>query len=432
MDDQRIFNRNFKLHWASVAISQIGSFFTMVALPWLVLYRTDNNAIIMTTVLAATSLPHGFFILFGGALADRMSPLKVLFTCRIGFVVVMASLALLVFFTVIPVWAIYTYAFLLGTLGAFVIPSNQALLPTILDPADLGRGNGIIVGTMQLAQMIGPVLAGWLIWFGRKLSGTPDGAADYTSLAIALAADAAAVFIAVIFMCFMQIKSFTPQHLPLLKIIRQGFSFCWYDAGIRLVLMYLMLVSFFLHGPLLALLPLFTKIELGLSEGSYGTLYAMLGSGTLIGAGLVILDRLPVNRLGIVVLLCDLTSGMCFYLLGNSGNAWLAGTLLFVMGICSGIIMVAGTTWFQRRTPEPYMGRVMGILMFAVIGLIPLSATLTGFLINASSISEAIRLAGTMIVLCSSIGLLIPHIRNMGNLPRIKPAVLQQWEAAGK
>jgi MFS family permease len=334
-------------------------------------------------------------------------------------VLVMGSLALLVYTGPIPLWLIYLYAFVLGTLGAFAIPSSQALLPSLLPPAALGHGNGIIMGTMQVAQMIGPVLAGWLIWFGRGLTGVPAGEADYASLAFAFSVDAGAVLLAVILMGFMHVvimpRRDTSAHL--FKMVTQGFLFCWHDTGIRLVLSYLVMISFFLHGPLLAALPLFTKVELGLSEGAYGSLYAMLGMGTVIGAAIGMLKVSGARRLGEVTLGCDLIIGLCFYSMGHLHNAWLAGSLLLIMGICSGTIMVAGTTWFQRRTPKDYMGRIMGVLMFAIIGLIPLSATLSGFLIEHYSVSRIMSGAGAIMMGLAGIGLLIPHVRNMGDLP---------------
>lgn len=417
MDDRLLKNRNFKLHWASVAISQTGSFFTMVALPWLVLYTTNNDPVIMTTVLATTSLPHGFFILFGGTLADRMSPLKVLFISRAAFVLVMSSLAMLVYFALIPLWLIYIYAFVLGTLGAFVIPSSQALLPSMLPKSELGKANGIVMGTMQLAQMIGPVLAGWLIWLGRTLNGVPDNQVDFASLALAFGVDAGTVLVGVGLMYFMKVSVKPQADTQLFKMVLQGFVFCWHDTGIRLVLAYLVLISFFLHGPMLAVLPLFTKVELGLSEGVYGSLYAMTGMGTVIGAGIAMLKVSGAKRLGEIVLGCDLIGGLSFYSMGLVQNAWIAGGLLLIMGICGGIIMVAGTTWFQKRTPETYMGRVMGVLMFSVIGLIPISATLTGFVIEHSSISMIMSGAGAVIASLSGVGLLIPWVRNMGDIP---------------
>lgn len=410
-------NRNFLLHWGSLAIAQTGSFFTLVALPWMVLSMTDNDPFIMATVMATISLCQGFFILFGGALADRFSPIKLLFLSRLMFCVVMASLAVFVYLSKIPLWLIYIYAFVLGTLGAFGIPASQSLLPAIVDKSELGKANGIVMGTVQLTQIIGPVAAGWLIWFVRSFTDAPSAQADYHGFAVAFLVDAIAILLAVVLLSIMKVAIGPKAKGNLFTMVTQGVVFCWKDRGIRLVLAYLILISFFLHGPLLTALPLIIKVELGLSEGAYGTLYAMIGIGTVIGAGIAALTTPSPKALGAVVLSCDLISGACLYLLGKIGGVWTTGGTLLIMGICSGIIMIAGITWFQNRTPDVYMGRVMSILMFCILGLIPISASLAGFLIGVTSISLVIIGAGIAIMVVSGVGLLIPRIRNMGDTP---------------
>lgn len=410
-------NRNFKLHWASVAVAQVGNFFTTIALPWLVLSVSHDDPVVMTTVLAAGSLPNGFFIIFGGGLADRFSPLKSLFVSRTAFVVVMSTLAALAYISYVPLWLIYIYALVLGTLGAIGIPASQSLLPAFLENSELGKANGIVMGTMQVAQMIGPVAAGWLIWLGRLMNGISDGRTDAKSISFAFAVDAAAMSVAVILMCFMRISVKPAGEGKLLRLIRQGLLFCWKDKGIRLVLGYLVLISFFLQGPLFAVLPLFTKINLGLYERAYGSLYAMIGMGTILGAGIAVATQLSARKLGVVVLCCDLVIGIGFYSLGRVHNPIAAGALLLTMGGGLGLTMVAGTTWFQTRTPGEYMGRVMSLVMFAILGLTPISATIAGYLIAATSVGQVMSGAGLIIIILTAAGLMTPHIRKMGELP---------------
>ena len=378
--------------------------------------------------MATISLSQGFFILFGGALADRFSPLRVLFLSRFMFCAVMFSLALCVYLSLIPLWLIYIYALVLGTLGAFGIPAGQSLLPAIVDKSELGKANGIVMGTVQLTQIIGPVAAGWLIWFVRSWTGEPDGQTDYYGFAMAFLVDGLAIFTAVVLLFAIKTSVNPRTHDNLFAMVLQGMTFCWKDSGIRLVLAYLVLISFFLHGPLLTALPLIIKVELGLSEGIYGTLYAMIGIGTVIGAGVAMLTTPSARALGAVVLSCDLASGACLYVLGKIGGFWIIGGMLLIMGICTGIIMIAGTTWFQKRTPDVYMGRVMSILMFCILGLIPISASMTGLLIGLTSISQVIIGAGIAIMLVSGIGLLIPRVRGMGDAPVLvinKPDILE-------
>jgi MFS family permease len=415
-------NSNFKLHWASVAIAQVGSFFTTIALPWLTLKTAHDNPIVLTTLLATSSFPNGFFILAGGNLADRFSPVRVLKLSRVSFVLVMSSLALLTWMAVVPLWLLYGYAALLGTLSAVALPASQALLPAILKPTELGSANGIVMGTLQVAQLMGPLLAGWVIWFCRRFSGVTQGNPDPASLAAAFALDAGLVLIATLLLFSMKVGTQPSRGACVLQLLTDGLRFCWRHTGIRLVLGYVALVSFFLQGPLLVGLPLLTRFRFGLYERALGGLYAMIGAGTILGICVALVSRPSARWLGAVVLSCDFVVGTSLHLLGRVSSIWTAGSLLCAMGAGLGVTMVAGTTWFQTRTPSEYMGRVMSFMMFAAQGLVPLSATLTGYLLDGSSVGRVMNGAGLAIVSVTLLGLALPRVRRMGDLPAYESA----------
>ena len=184
--------------------------------------------------------------------------------------------------------------------------------------------------------------------------------------------------------------------------------------------MYLTIVSFFLHGPLLASLPLYTKLTLGLQERAFGGLYAMVGVGTISGVVAAMLIRPSASVLGAVVLVCDLSGGLALSLLGFVADPVSAGVLLFCVGLGLGIVMVAGTTWFQTRTPPEYMGRVMSLMMFAGYGLVPVSATLAGLLIGYASVRVVLVCCGALIASVAAAGLMLPRVRNMGAVPEYR------------
>lgn len=417
MSDSLFGNRNFALHWVSTAIAQIGSFFTFVALPWLALKLTDNDPVVMASVMALVSLPQGLFILFGGALADRLSPLRVLLVTRSLFSGVMLSLSILVYSGSLPLWALYLYAPVLGVLGGFAVPAAQSLLPSFLPGAMLGRANAVIVATTQIAQILGPVLGGWLIWLTQQAEGETTG--EHTGLAMAFAVDAFTLLVSLVLMQFMGVPP--PAQMKnahgLWEMFYDGVRFCWSDPAMRVVLGYLVLISFCLHGPLMTSIPIFIKVRLGLEAEAYGTLYAMIGLGTLVGVGFAFTRQFTSYQMGLVVLCCDLVAGAALFLLGNQTSPWTAAIFLVLIGFCVGTIMVAGTTWFQLRTPGVYMGRVMSLLMFAISGLVPVSTGITGYLIDLYSAGTAMNVAGALMVTFAAVGLLTPYIRNMGLLP---------------
>jgi len=407
-------NFNFKLHWGVIAISSAGSYFTLVAMPWLALALSHNSALVVTTLLACTSLPQGFFILFGGGLADRFSAYKTLWFSRAALALALFSLALLTSSAAFPLWLLYVYGFVLGCLAAIATPASQALLPRIVESSDLPKANGIVITTFQVAQLFGPIAAGWTIWSVKRSRGIADAQTDPQSIAIAFAIEGAALVLATVLLSFMRLKPAARATGNLVELIRDGIRFCWRDSGIRFVLSYLLLISFLVQGTLLASLPLLTKFNLGLSERAYGTLYGMLGCGTILGAGLAVWFKPSARVLGRVVLACDFTVGLALYSLSGSRSPWTAGAALLLMGVGLGLTGVAGVSWFQQRTPGEYMGRVMSMLMFAVFGLIPVSATLTGYIASHYSVSAVLRGASVVIIACTAIGLSIRKIREMG------------------
>src|SRR5262249_20355580 len=52
------------------------------------------------------------------------------------------------------------------------------------------------------------------------------------------------------------------------------------------------------------------------------------------------------------------------------------------MGTTMGYTNIHFMTWLQKRIPESLMGRVMSLIMFASVGVAPLSNTLAGAILN--------------------------------------------------
>jgi hypothetical protein len=58
--------------------------------------------------------------------------------------------------------------------------------------------------------------------------------------------------------------------------------------------------------------------------------------------------------------------------------------LLFLLGVGNGYLTIVLFTWLQQRTPQDLMGRMMSLLLFANMGLLPLSQALAGTALNWS------------------------------------------------
>jgi hypothetical protein len=59
-------------------------------------------------------------------------------------------------------------------------------------------------------------------------------------------------------------------------------------------------------------------------------------------------------------------------------------TVLFVMATGAGFLNIQLVSWFQQRVDRSVLGRVMSVMMFAAIGLMPLSLAAAGFAVKWS------------------------------------------------
>jgi MFS family permease len=410
-------SRNFLIYWSIGFLASIGGFFSIVAMPWMVLELYQNNPFIMATVMAVGVLPQTFFIVFGGVISDRFSAIKTVIASRLCSFILLMLFFIFVKLNLVSLWVIYLFAFLIGTSSAIMGPANQSLLTSVVEKNQLHKANSLCFSTTHLSQIFGPLIAGWFIYWSRQIYASSQNYDLLDIYALAFLMDAMILFIVFVLSFFIRVKAQEFSSNKLLDMLREGLAFCKKDEGIKLVLFYIGLVSFLFGGALMACLPVYIKLHLGLTEQHYGYFYTLIGTGTIIGIWLSIILKPSNKQLGALVLVCDLIGGLCLCSLGFITQfSWCVIPLL-LMGICSGVVLSAGTTWFQMRTPGVLMGRVMSILVFCASGLVPISASLFGLLLKYVSVIHVVQLAGAIIVFFTLMGLALPKIRMMGNLP---------------
>jgi hypothetical protein len=65
-------------------------------------------------------------------------------------------------------------------------------------------------------------------------------------------------------------------------------------------------------------------------------------------------------------------------LIGLAPNVWTTALAAMPLGAGVGALQVSGMAWLQRRSDPAFLGRVMSLVMFAVMGLTPLSYAIAG------------------------------------------------------
>jgi MFS family permease len=391
--------RDFRLLWIGQATSLLGDQFAMIAMPWLVLQMT-NDPLALGIVMALSGVPRVICMLLGGAIADRISPRAIMLIADLFRLVLWGLMAALVATGAVQVWMIYAFSLVSGVASGFFIPASNAIVPRLVSRADLQAGNSVFQGSAQLAQSIGPALAGGLIaWFGRSQGLAAD--ASYAGIAAAFAADAFTFIISVVTLWAMapQASSVSTQPQSVSDAILSGVRYVWGDAFLRTVVILIALVNFAFIGPLLVGVPVLASTRLVEGAAAYGIVmsaFALGGLGGILGAGA--LPRLDGMRFRWLIIGVFVGFGLCLAAFGWVHSTGIVAAMLLFLGIGNGYLSVSMITLLQRRTPRRMMGRLMSLVMVANMGLVPISQALSGAL-SRWSLTGLFEIAGAFMVL---------------------------------
>ena len=406
--------RDFRLLWIGESISLLGDQFYLIALPWLVLQIT-GDALALGTVLALASIPRALFMLVGGAFVDRFSPRAVMFGSNVVRMLLVGLLALLVLTNAIQLWMLYVLALAFGTADAFFYPAESAMVPALLESNQLEMGNTLTQGVATMAMFIGPVLAGLLIaaLVGSSTEATPS----MTGIGVAFILDALSFLASLITLWLMapeKSQEEASEDANVLISIKEGLAFVWNSNVLRSVFFLLVAINLFVIGPFDVGMPVLAKRNLAEGAAAFGVLMSAYGGGALLGIVLAgVLPELKPSRFGTVLLTVTGLLGFGLMLLISSTSMPIVAAISLAMGTTMGYVNIEFMTWLQRRVPEKVMGRVMSLLMFASVGVAPVSSTLAGVMLNISLAWMFIG-AGALMDVVVLFSLMTPTIRHMG------------------
>jgi MFS family permease len=414
--------RNFRLLWIGEGISLLGDQFYMIALPWLVLKMT-GDALAVGGVLAVAAIPRALFMLIGGAFTDRFSPRMVMLGSNLFRMIIVALLTVLVIAGSTNLWTLYILTLIFGVVDAFFFPAQSSVIPQIVDKENLQIGNSIIQGTAQLSRFAGPILAGSLIALLGGRSAAPVTGAEYTpdlmGIGYALGFDALTFLVSVITLWMMRILKSNGdlgdihQKESVWSAIRAGLISVWNDAGLRTVFFVTMAINVLVNGPILVGIPVLADTRFPEGAAAFGILMSAYGGGNLLGTILAgVLPRPMTKSMGSLLLVIISVLGIGVALLGLTSSISLAGAIGLVMGIANGYVSIMFITWLQSRTPLSMLGRLMSLLMFAAIGLNPISMSLSGFFMELDPTATFVG-AGVLMTVIVLLAALNPEVRKM-------------------
>jgi MFS family permease len=373
--------RNFQLLFLGSTISLVGDQFYLIALPWLVLQQT-GSAIAMGTIMMSAAIPRAVLMLMGGAVSDRISPRKIMITSALARATLVFGLSALIWLHFLHTWHLYLLAALFGTADAFDSPASQALIPFLVKPDQLVAATSVSQVRTQLATILGPVPAGFII----KALG----------LAIAFFIDA----VSFLFMIGALLKLPDPPQnqnakKSLFYSVLEGLLYVRKDIPLRSLLFMAVGINFCIGGPISLGLAFLAKTRFG-SPVFLGLMFSSVAVGSISGALLAGIWK--IRRRGIMILIVAVVLALLLGSVGMLNGRFTLPAILFLMGVSAGMTNVQIGAWIMQRIDSTVRGRVTSLLTLGAMGTMPVSLALAGLLI-AVSLKLMFLVAGSALLL---------------------------------
>jgi MFS family permease len=372
--------------WIAVLAGNVGTWMQTVGAQWLVV-REPDAATWVSLVQTVTMLPVLLLALPAGALADVLDRRRLLLVVQIALFAVAAALTGLTWLDRMPPPLLLVFTFLLGVGQALTLPTWQAVIPELVDRADLPAASALGAVNTNLARSAGPAVAGLLVAHIGSAAVFGLNALSFAVFALALARWRRPA----------QRGPNHPEHFGL--AVRAGGRYVRYSPVVRGLLVRVTL--FVLPGSVVwGLLPLVAHEELHLGASGYGILLAALGVGAIAGALLMprVRERLTPNRL---IVLAGVAYGLALVVVALVPHPVPVAAVLVVAGLAWMTLVSRMNATLQLFLPNWVRARGFGIYQVVFAGGQAAGALLWGQVAEAAGLrvtflaAAAVMAAGT-------------------------------------
>lgn len=380
---------HFRNLWLGATISLLGDQFYLVALPWLALQVTGSS-LILGTLLMVAAIPRAVLMLIGGAVIDRFSARRVLMTTAAVRTLLVGAVAVLVWLRLIQLWELYALTFCFGVADAFSFPAGPALIPTLVKPEQLQPANALMQSSTVSMQTLGSFPAGLMIARWNVASALFFDAFSFLGVIVAL------------------LKIPDPPRAPaharpsMLHSIAEGLRAVWRDPALLALMSIFAALNVCFAGPVYVGLSSLAKFHFQ-SASAFGAWLFFLSAGMLIGILLGGRIKQPRKR-GLQFIVMSLLTGLELIGIGWIQNFGAIAAFLALIGLGVGFVNVQFSAWIQLRVERALLGRVMSVLMFAAVGLVPVSYAAAGMVAQRSLPALFIG-AGALLAVTSAVAL---------------------------
>lgn len=381
----KLFNRDFTIMIVGQIMSLFGNAVMRFALSLYVLDQTGSSSV-FGMILAISMIPMVVGAPFGGILADRVSRKWIMVALDYITALTIGIFGILIQAGGITVVAVLM--FVLMIIQSFYQPAVQASVPLLAQGENLVRANGMVIQVNALANLLGPIIGGFLYGFFGLWP-----------------------ILIVGFGCFF--ASATMElflHIPFVRRERkQGiFKMIKSDAGSAMrfllhenpsmlkLLLLTAALNLFMAAMFTVGLPYLVRIFLGLSSQLYGFVEGAMAVGSIMGGLLAGAVTKKVRFSGSSKFLFGATlclAPLGLAVMGNGTPLASYGVILVTVVVClccTTLFTVIAQTFIQKVTPNEMLGKVMAFVTMFCTCAYPLGQAMYGFLFGIDGLNPVV------------------------------------------
>ncbi len=341
--------------------SNLGDGIALAAGPLLVASQTSSPTLVALAALLQR-LPWLLFGLWAGAFADRTDRRRVVVVGNVVRAVIVAVLCAAIVTGTVSIAIVLVTMFLYGTAEVFVDTTASTLLPALVPREHLSVGtHRLQAGYLTGNQLVGPPVGAFLFALG----------AVFPFVMQVVCALLAVVLVARIARypapdgapgLFLPPSDGERTHVR--RDIAEGLRWLWGNAAVRMLAV-VILVFNVTWAAAWAVLVLWSRDHLGMTEVGYGLLTTGAAVGGLIGTGLFsrIERRFSLAAIMRVCLLLEVLTHLAFAL---TSTGWVAILIMVEFGAYAFVWGTVSQTVRLRAVPQEFQGRVGSVYLICV------------------------------------------------------------------
>jgi len=393
-------NRNFVLLLSGQFVSWIGTEFSSITIPLIVLSITGSPQQ-AGMIAGARGLSYILLAIPAGALIDRLDRRKAMIIANIGGGLALGSIVVGLLLNKLTIPYLYAASLLEGGFFVFANLSRFAAVQQIVPKPQLGSALGKISVSDYISLLLGPALGGILYQAVGAL--------------LTILLDSITYFINALSIFFinssLKVQREKPDHIY--KEIHEGIKWLWNEKTIR----FLSLLTSGSHivASSLYLLIIIIARQNHASPAMIGIILGVGAGGGILGS--LIAEKIH-NRLEFHSILRVTTtlSFLIFLLYFFTFNNFLLTLVTFLFNLVTPIYEITSSTYSATVIPNEIRGRVTSLTRIAVLSAYSFGLFAMGTMLEKYGVNTSIAVfAGVLFILS------IITISN-GSLKHVKPA----------